>query len=329
MSIRYADGPVELDHVEAFVAIVRRGGFTRASATLHLSQPATSRRIRLLERDLGAPLFERIRSGPVLTDAGRAFLPHAEALLASLRDGIDAVDALRRPDRGAVTLAVVGTLASTSLTGRLRRFRDAYPAVDLRLRTALSPEVSALVRRGEATLGLRYGADPHADLVSTPIRSEPLVPVCSAHHRLARRRRVSLAALAAERWITFPVPPGQAREPYASAIERGLAACGLPTSEMILIDSLTAQKRMVEAGFGLALLQESSVDEELRAGTLRVLPVAGLRVTIPVVLIHRRRGHLSASAHALKALLAAWPTSPSRERRRGAGISRGGPARAR
>jgi DNA-binding transcriptional LysR family regulator len=72
----------------------------------------------------------------------------------------------------------------------------------------------------------------------------------------------------------------------------------------------------VEAGFGLALLQESSVDEELRAGTLRVLPVAGLRVTIPVVLIHRRRGHLSAAAHALAALLVAgwerWSVADAR-----------------
>ncbi|HKV44556.1 MAG TPA: LysR family transcriptional regulator, partial [bacterium] len=107
---------MELDHVEAFLTIVRRGGFTRASSSLHLSQPAISRRIHLLERELGAPLFERIRSGVVLTDAGRAFLPHAEALLASMRDGIDAVDALRGTSGGAVTLAVVGTLASTTLT---------------------------------------------------------------------------------------------------------------------------------------------------------------------------------------------------------------------
>src|SRR5437773_12208391 len=157
---------MELDHVEAFVAIVRRGGFTRAAATLHLSQPATSRRLHLLEHELGAPLFERIRTGVVLTDAGHAFLPHAEALLASMRDGIDAVGGLRRADRGTVTLAVVGTLASTTLTERLRRFREAHPAIDLRLRTALSSEVSALVRRGDATLGLRFDIETHPDLRS-------------------------------------------------------------------------------------------------------------------------------------------------------------------
>ena len=95
MDIRYPDAGMELDHVEAFVAIVRRGGFTRAAETLHLSQPAISRRVHLLEGELGAPVFDRIRSGAVLTDAGRAFLPYAESMLASTRDGFDAVAALR------------------------------------------------------------------------------------------------------------------------------------------------------------------------------------------------------------------------------------------
>src|SRR5262245_1479044 len=298
---------MELDHVEAFVALVRRGGFTRASSTLGLSQPAISRRVHLLEEELGAPMFERTRSGGVLTDAGRAFLPHAEALLASMRDGIDAVAALGAGDRGPVTLAVVGTLASSSLTERLRRFREAHPAIDLRLRTALSAEVSALVLRGDATLGLRYGADPHPDLVSSAIHDEPMVPVCGPDHRLAGSRRVDARALAGERWITFPPRPGSQREPYSSALADRLAACGLAASEIIPIDSLTAQKRMVEAGFGLALLPESSVDEELRAGTLCALRVPALRAVAPVVLIHRRRAFQSGATKRLMALLAAWP----------------------
>ena len=302
---------MELDHVEAFVAIVRRGGFTRAAAALHLSQPAISRRVRLLEHDLGAPLFERIRSGAVLTDPGRAFLPHAEALLAAMRDGIDAVAGLRRADRGAVTLAVVGTLASTSLTDRLRRFRETHPGVDLRLRTALSAEVSALVRRGDATLGLRYGLDTHPELIATTIHEEPLVPVCAPHHRLARVRRVDPRVLRGERWLSFPAPGG-AQEPYASAFQHRLAALGLAPAEIIPIDSLTAQKRMVEAGFGLALLSESAIDEELRTGTLLPLRVPALRVTVPIVLIHRRRAYQSGATKALVALLTAWPTRRAR-----------------
>src|SRR5262245_6990988 len=254
---------MELDHVEAFVAIVRRGGFTRASAALHLSQPAISRRVRLLERGLGALLFERIARGVVLTEAGHAFLPHAEALLASVRDAVEAVAALRAGERGTVTLAAVGTLASTSLTARLRRFREAHPGIDLRLHTALSAEVGALVRRGDATLGLRYARDPHPELVSILIHEEPLVPVCGAQHPLARARHVTPVQIAGERWLAFTPAAGRAHEPSASAVELSLAACGVDTAEMIRIDSLTAQKRMVEAGFGLALLQASSVDDEL------------------------------------------------------------------
>jgi DNA-binding transcriptional LysR family regulator len=298
---------MELDHVEAFLAIVRRGGFTRASSSLHLSQPAISRRIDLLERALGAPVFERIPGGVVLTEAGRAFLPHAEAVLASLRDGVAAVDALRGPSQGTVTLAIVGTLASSTLTACLRRFRAAHRAVDLRLQTALSAEVSGLVRRGDATLGLRYRRDPDPELISIAIHDEPMVAVCAPDHALARARKVTPRALEGERWIAFPPRPGEPREPYASALAHGLAAFGVRAPDIIAIDSLTAQKRMVEAGFGLALLPASSVDEELRTRSLRALRIPALRTTLPIVLIHRRRAFQSGATLALIAALVAWP----------------------
>jgi DNA-binding transcriptional LysR family regulator len=279
---------MELDHVEAFVAIVRQGGFTRAATALHLSQPAISRRIRLLELELGAPLFERLPGGPLATEAGRTFLPHAEALLASMRDGAEAVAALEG-ESGAVTLALVGTLASTALTGRLKRFREEHEHVDLHIRTALSAEVSALVRRGDANLGLRYHGDPQLD--AQVVYEEPMLPVCAPDHPLAHAR--SARQLAGEKWIGFPAP----------GVLRGvLARAGLDDAELVPIDSLTAQKRMVEAGFGLALLPESALDE----GTLRVLDVAELRASQPVVLVRRRGAFESGAARALAALLSDW-----------------------
>ena len=117
----------EIGQLEALVAVARLGGLTRAAASLNLSQPGVSRRLGLLERELGAPLFERIPSGIVLTAAGRAFLPHAEAVLASMRDGVDALRALEGTDRGDVTLALVGTVASTTVTECLRGFRQTHP----------------------------------------------------------------------------------------------------------------------------------------------------------------------------------------------------------
>jgi DNA-binding transcriptional LysR family regulator len=119
-------------------------------------------------------------------------------------------------------------------------------------------------------------------------------------------------ALAAERWVTFPSRVGGPPEPYSSALAQVLASWRV-ASEIVPVDSLTAQKRMVEAGFGLALLPASSVDEELRAGTLRALRVPGPRVTLPVELIRRRRAYLSGAAQALRERLARWP-SPGRSR---------------
>jgi LysR substrate binding domain. len=193
------------------------------------------------------------------------------------------------------------------------------------VRTALSREVSELVRRGDATLGLRYDADPHPDLVSTPVHNEPMVPVCSPPHRLVHARRVDAKALAGERWITFPVRPGAAPEPYASALERGLALVGASASEIIPIDSLTAQKRMVEAGFGLALLQESSVNEELRAGTLHALRIPrharhhpGGADPPPARLPVRRGARAHGATHHLAGhgCSPAWPGPPSAQARR-------------
>src|SRR5262245_30159666 len=294
---------VGIDQVEAFVAIVRRGGFTRAAAALHLSQPAVSRRLELLEREVGRPLFDRARGGARLTEAGRAFLPHAEALLACVRDGVAAVRALHSPDSGAVAVALVGTLASTALTTRLQRFRRAHPKVRLTLRTALSREVSSLVRRGDADLGLRYFSDPDPEMLCVPLYREPLVTVCAPSHRLAAERRPTVKHLAGEPWVAFPPRPGAAVESYAQLLVERLTALGLRDAEIVPIDSLTAQKRLVEAGFGLGLMPERSVEEELRLGTLRTLSVRAMRLAVPVVLVHRRRAYVSGAAQALIALL--------------------------
>jgi DNA-binding transcriptional LysR family regulator len=295
---------VTVDEIEAFVSIARLGGFARAADAVHRSQPAISRRIEMLERELGTPIFERVRTGVVLTEAGRSFLPYAEAVLASLKDGAEAVRGLARGERGAVSVALVGTLASTRFATMLRQFGRRHPHVKLELRTANSQEVSDLVRRGEATLGLRYFSDADPGLTSEVVMEEALVAVCAPEHRLAGRRVRDPGALAGERWVAFP-PQRRRREPFATALEQRLAAARVEPAEIVRIDSLTAQKRFVEAGFGIALLIESSVQEELRLGTLRVIDVPALRGGVPVTLVRRQNGYLSGAAQTLVAVIRA------------------------
>jgi DNA-binding transcriptional LysR family regulator len=292
---------MNIDAVRTFVAIAELGGFTRASNRLHRSQPAISRRLGLLEHELGAPLFERVRGRPVLTEAGRAFLPHAETALAALDDGREAVRGLERGVRGTVSLALVGTLADTHIVDTLRRFARRSKDVRLELRTASSRGVIDLVRRGEATLGLHYHASDRAELVAQPAGEEAMLVVAAAGHRLAGRRVRNAQQLAGERWIGFPSLPG---ERLASGdLTRQLLRAGLDGADVTFIDSLTAQKRLAQAGFGLALVPESSVRDELRQRLLVKLDVPAMRTSVPVTAIHRCNGYLSPAAKALLALL--------------------------
>src|SRR5215211_7336941 len=113
---------MDIDGINTFVAIAQLGGFTRAADRLHRSQPAISRRIGLLEQELGTPLLERARGGAGLTEAGRAFLPFAEAVLAAIEDGRQAVRTAAGGARSPVSLALVGTLADSNIVDVLRQF---------------------------------------------------------------------------------------------------------------------------------------------------------------------------------------------------------------
>jgi DNA-binding transcriptional LysR family regulator len=292
---------MNVDEIETFLAIIELGGITRAAQRLHRSQPAISRRLDMLEEELGAPLFERLSGRTRLTEAGRAFLPHAEAAMASLRDGREAVHGLQSHLEGTISLALVGTLADTHIVETLRRFAERSKNVRLELRTAPSREVTNLVLRGEATLGLRYYATDRTDLACLDAGSEKMLVVTVPGHRLAGRRVHQARLLAGERWIGFPPIPGERGS--GQLLARQLVHAGLEGADVILIDSLTAQKRLAQAGFGLALVPESSVRSELQQGSLVALDIPLMCTTIPITAIHRRNGYLSAAARTLLRLL--------------------------
>ena len=294
---------MDMDQVRTFVTIAGTRSFSRATALLHRSQPAISRRIELLEQEMGAALFERRRSGITLTDAGAALLPYATAVLAALMDGSAAVQAVRSGAAGRISLALVGTLASERLSTVLQNFRRLHPAVRLDLQTATSQEVGELVQRGEATIGLRYLVDGNPDLVTQIIAKDRLLVVGRSGHPLADGRKHRANELSDERWVTFTSRRSQ--EHFVKFLERRLLAAGLEEPEIIPIDGLTAQKRLVEAGFGIALLAENNVQDELRVGTLKAIDVPALRASIPVTAVTRRNGFLSEAARKLLAMIAA------------------------
>jgi DNA-binding transcriptional LysR family regulator len=294
---------INLPELKAFVAVVRSGTFTAASSHLNITQPALSRRIQLIEQALGTPLFERFPSGPRLTEAGRELLPHAEAVLTALDEGVEAVGSMVRGDRGRVAFAALGALCNSAVVEALRRFRDGAPAADLSLsfHASTSEEVSDLVLQGQAMWGLRFRSDPrlHCEVIG----HETMIIVCSPENPLADARSVTSTRLAEENWIGFPLGVGHSSPEFWSR----LSNYGLEGDRVMLIDSTAAQKRLIEANFGVGLLPQGSVAEELRGGQLRLVNVSDMRSSVPVVLVRRRAAYINKAAASLeKHLVAAY-----------------------
>lgn len=295
---------MDSDALNTFLTVHRRGGISSAAKVLHRSQPAISRRIALLEQELGMPLFERIAGRTMLSDAGRVMVPYAERAVAAAQDAENAVRALAQPNSGPVALAVVGTLAGGRLSAILKRFATEHPGVDLSLRTATSAEISGLIRRGEATIGLRFDRDGSRDLDCELLFAEPLQVVCAPDHRCAGRRVARLADLRGERWIAFPEVP-ERREIAASHILALFQTRGLGDVVWTPVDSLTAQKRLIEAGFGIALLSQINAAEELGSSALSTIGVGDLDASHDVVTVTRRGGFLSAASRRLLEIIRA------------------------
>ncbi len=289
---------MDSDALNTFLMVHRRGGISNAAKALHRSQPAISRRIALMEEELGVPLFERIAGRTVLSDAGRVMVPYAERAVAAAQDAENAVRSLVHANSGPVALAVVGTLAGGGLATIMKRFASEHPDVDLTLRTATSAEVSGLIRRGEATIGLRYDLDRSSDLDYERLFAEPFQVVCAPDHPRAGRRVARLADLRGERWIAFPEAPGR-REITASHVFALFQTLGLGEIDWTPVDSLTAQKRLIEASFGIALLAQSTVADELRSATMSTIGVGDLAANCNIVAVTRRGGFLSAAARRL------------------------------
>ena len=128
--------------------------------------------------------------------------------------------------------------------------------------------------------------------------AERLQVVCALDHPRAGRRIAKLAELRGERWIAFPAVPGR-REITASHVFALFQTHGLGEIDWTPVDSLTAQKRLVEAGLGIALLSESNAGEELQHKTISTIGVGDLKASDDVVTVTRRGGFLSAAARRL------------------------------
>lgn len=139
--------------------------------------------------------------------------------------------------------------------------------------------------------------------------------VCSAQHKWGGKRLRDPEELRSDQWFSLPMP--RHRGSFAHLVARQLASARLDDVAVMIIDSLTAQKRLIEAGIGIALLPESSIQEELRLGTLRTIDIPRLQTTVPIHVLYRKNGYLSGASRTLLSIISNVPVRPTAAARRG------------
>jgi DNA-binding transcriptional LysR family regulator len=285
--------------LESFLAVAREGSFTRAAARIHLSQPTLSEHIHELEREMGAKLFDRAGRRVSLTDAGRAFAPHAAHIVAAVGDARQAVSELDGLAHGTLLVGASTTPGIYVLPRVVAAFQARHPGVTLTLTIANSRVIEERVRADELDVGVVGGhvLGPGERCVAAGLVDE-LVLIAAPRHPWARQAPIRARQLADQRLIIRE--PGSATR---HVMERALQQADIAPGRTLELNHTEAIKQSVMAGLGVAFVSEQAVRGEVRARQLAIVPVRGLRIRRHFHVIQGERRTLGARARAFLTLL--------------------------
>ncbi|TDF23448.1 LysR family transcriptional regulator [Delftia tsuruhatensis] len=241
---------MDLTRLSYFAAVAEAGSFSRAAAALHLSQPALSRQVLLLEGELGQRLLERTGRGVVLTEPGQALLQHAAGIFAlAAQAESDMQDRLRSP-RGRISIGLPPWVARSIAADLVQGFLQQYPDVTISIEENLSISLREWLIAGRVDMALLFDP-PHSPQITTEtLLREPLVLVS----RHALPAKVRMAALSQRKLV-------MARGPNAlrKLLESYTVPRGVPLHMLAEVDSVHTVLSLVARGMGDSVLPLSAI----------------------------------------------------------------------
>ena len=283
----------EIGELQAFIAVAEKSSFRAAAESLFISQPALSRRIDKLERDLKSRLLERTTRRVSLTDAGRQFLSHAQAVIDELERAYQGLEARAAARTGKVTIACVPSIANHVLPLALKDFAKANPAVRVKVIDESAQIVLDSVIQGHADFGLNFLGSQEAELDFTAIRAERYVVVVPSGHALARRKSVAWRALEREPLVSVSSTSGN-----RLLIDSAFAKTKKRPSIQYEINHVTGAMNLVAAGLGVAIVPGLAINAQLHSGLCSV-PLVDPSITRTLGLIVRKGDKLHGVAQVL------------------------------
>ena len=258
---------MELAQLEAFIQVAHHRSFSRAAEALFLTQPSVTARIQSLEREIGERLFERTGRSVTLTDAGHAFMPHAQRALTAVQEGTDSIEAVRHGDVGSIRIGASSSIATYVLPGILRHFRETRPRVHVHLTTGNTEDIIEKLLAGEVHVVVTRLAQ-HPEIESLHLYNDDLALVVAPSHSFAQKANVSIAEAGREPFLFF-----ERTSSYHSLIYSMFLRAGVVPESVMELDSMETTKHMVEAGLGIAILPVVSISREVANGTLKQVEI--------------------------------------------------------
>nr|WP_295378108.1 LysR family transcriptional regulator [Pseudoxanthomonas sp.] len=291
----------EILDLRAFLLVSETRSFHRAAETLHLSQPALSRRIQKLEQSVGAPLLERTTRSVVPTAVGQDLLPLVRRMLEEFDGSLFSLRGSDEHRGGQVTIACLPTAAFYFLPRVIARFHEDQPHVRFRILDLPATEGLQAVERGEVEFGINFMGSSHPELAFDALLEDPFVLACRRDHPLARKRRIHWSDLAPYPLITVHRTSGN-----RTLLEGALARENLRLNWFYEVTHLSTSLGLVEAGVGISVLPRMATPQGEHP-ILVTRPLGHPEVSRTIGVVRRRGAQLSPAAERFLDLLQhAW-----------------------
>ncbi|QKZ15520.1 LysR family transcriptional regulator [Spirosoma sp. KUDC1026] len=262
--------------LHVFYTVAKRLSFTKAAAELFVTQPAITKHIQELENQFGTALFDRRGNQISLTKAGEVFLRHAETIVATYRQLEFDINALKGKSGGTLRLGASSTVAQYVIPPVLARFRERTADVTVSLLSGNTEQIEQQLLNKDIDLGLVEGRTHHSDIRYTPFVKDELVLVCRPDHPLADFDEITLDDLK-----TIPILLRERGSGSLEVVEHALRRAGLRLTDLTIemqLGSTESIKSYLSSSRCMAFVSVFAVQDELRAGSLKILDIQGLSI---------------------------------------------------
>jgi len=260
---------MNLRRLQYFTKVSELESITKAADRLHIAQPALSRHMRSLERELGVRLFEREGRGIVLTKAGVVFRDRVRTVLRELDRAQLEVKALSRSPGGRIDFGMPFSISQALTRLLAQQVRRELPGVALRIIDGWTGFIIEWLLRGRLDLGILYDHTLKSDVLRTePLASEEQFLVCAPHDKLGRRDSITLAEVAG-----LPLALPSREHGLRVAVEQFMQTIGREPQIATELESIVGLKQFAQQGGLYTILPRGEMEEELAAGRVKTIKI--------------------------------------------------------